>query len=172
MNEQLTPEPTAPQNTAAVRAPQGERLEFHTHNAAETMAVGEELLASITPPALLILTGTLGAGKTTLVKGLAEALGAAERDEVSSPTFTLVHEYEGISGGKPVLLYHLDLYRLETERQVEQLGISEMLEENAIILVEWGEKFSSIHRLAAGEITMETVAGDERKITFSLRKPS
>jgi tRNA threonylcarbamoyladenosine biosynthesis protein TsaE len=121
MNEQLTPEPTAPQSTAPV---------------------------------------------------LAEALGAAERDEVSSPTFTLVHEYEGISGGKPVLLYHLDLYRLETERQVEQLGISEMLEENAIILVEWGEKFASIHRLAAGEITMETVAGDERKITFSPRKTS
>jgi tRNA threonylcarbamoyladenosine biosynthesis protein TsaE len=169
MNQQLTPEPTTPEATTAVRSSAADRVAFHTHNASETIAVGEKLLASIPLPALLILTGTLGAGKTTLVKGLAEALGAAERDEVSSPTFTLVHEYEGERAGKPVLLYHLDLYRLETERQVEQLGIGEMLEENAIILVEWGEKFASIDRLAAGDIVMETVSGDERRITFSLR---
>jgi tRNA threonylcarbamoyladenosine biosynthesis protein TsaE len=166
MNQQLTPEPTTPEASTAVR------VEFRTRSASETIAVGEKLLASIPVPTLLILTGTLGAGKTTLVKGLAEALGAAERDEVSSPTFTLVHEYEGSRGDKPVLLYHLDLYRLETERQVEQLGIGEMLEENAIILVEWGEKFASINRLAAGEIVMETISGDERKITFCLRKRS
>ncbi len=147
----------------------GHHLEFRSRSVDETMEIGEKLLASITAPALLILTGTLGAGKTTLVKGLAEAMGAAERDEVSSPTFTLVHEYEGERSGRPLLLYHLDLYRLETERQVEQLGIGEMLEENAIILVEWGEKFASIDRLAAGEIVMETVSGDERKISFSLR---
>ena len=170
MNQQLTPEPSAPQANSAVLPGGAGRVAFHTRSAAETIAVGEKLLASLPLPALLILTGTLGAGKTTLVKGLAEALGAAERDEVSSPTFTLVHEYEGERAGKPVLLYHLDLYRLETERQVEQLGIGEMLEENAIILVEWGEKFASIDRLAAGEIVMETISGDERKITFSLRK--
>jgi tRNA threonylcarbamoyladenosine biosynthesis protein TsaE len=174
--KQLAPEPTARTSDpaakieAAVHPPDASRVEFHTHSAEETVAVGEKLLDSITLPALLILTGGLGAGKTTLVKGVAEALGAAERDEVSSPTFTLVHEYEGERAGKPALLYHLDLYRLETERQVEQLGIGEMLEENALILVEWGEKFASIDRLAAGEIVMETVSGDERKITFSLRK--
>ena len=144
-------------------------LEFTTENAAETIRVGGELLRVLTPPVLLILTGTLGAGKTTLVKGIAEAMGAAERDEVTSPTFTLVHEYEGERDGKPVYLYHLDLYRLENERQVEALGIDELLEDDAIVLVEWGEKFQSIRRRAAGEIVMESTGGDKRKIAVTLR---
>ncbi len=149
------------------------RLEFHTATAAETIGIGAQLLDAISgamsPSVLLILTGTLGAGKTTLVKGIAEALGAADPDEVTSPTFTLVHEYEGERSGKPVSLYHLDLYRLETERQVEQLGIDELLEEDAIVLVEWGEKFASIQRKAAGEIVMETTGGDQRRISVTLR---
>ncbi len=144
-------------------------LEFTTENAAETIRVGGELLRVLTPPVLLILTGTLGAGKTTLVKGIAEAMGAAEPDEVTSPTFTLVHEYEGERDGKPVYLYHLDLYRLENERQVEALGIDELLEDDAIVLVEWGEKFQSIRRRAAGEIVMESTGGDGRKIKVLLR---
>ena len=145
------------------------RLEFHTHDANETIAAGAQILESLTAPVLLILTGTLGAGKTTLVKGIAEALGAAERNEVTSPTFTLVHEYEGTRQGKTVSLYHLDLYRLESERQVEQLGIDELLEEDSIVLVEWGEKFPSIVRRAAGEIVMESAGGDQRKIIVTLR---
>ena len=118
---------------------------------------------------LLILTGPLGAGKTTLVKGIAEALDAAERDEVTSPTFTLMHEYEGSRDGKPITLYHLDLYRLEAERQVEALGIDELLEDNAIVLVEWGEKFASIRRRAGGEIVMEPTGGEGRRIAVALR---
>ena len=149
------------------------RLEFHTETAAGTIGIGAQLLeaiaAAMAPSVLLILTGTLGAGKTTLVKGIAEALGAADPDEVTSPTFTLVHEYEGAHSGKPVSLYHLDLYRLETERQVEQLGIDELLEEDAIVLVEWGEKFPSIQRRAAGEIVMESTGGDQRSIVVTLR---
>ncbi len=145
------------------------RLEFHTQNAAETIALGAQLVEALPLPSLLILTGTLGAGKTTLVKGIAQALDAADSDEVTSPTFTLVHEYEGTRGGKPVYLYHLDLYRLENERQVEQLGIDELLEDDAIVLVEWGEKFPSIQRRANGEIVMETAGGDQRKIVVTLR---
>ena len=145
------------------------RMEFHTENAAETIRIGGELLESLTLPTLLILTGTLGAGKTTLVKGIAEALGAARPDEVTSPTFTLVHEYEGAWKGKPVSLYHLDLYRLENERQVEQLGIDELLEEDALVLVEWGEKFPSIVRRAQGEIIVTSAGGDGRNITVTLR---
>lgn len=145
------------------------RLEFNTTGAEETISAGAQILASLTPPILLILTGTLGAGKTTLVKGIAEALGAAERDEVTSPTFTLVHEYEGERDGKAISLYHLDLYRLESERQVEQLGIDELMEEDSIVLVEWGEKFPSIQRRAAGDIVMESTGGDQRKITVTLR---
>ncbi|RRA48882.1 tRNA (adenosine(37)-N6)-threonylcarbamoyltransferase complex ATPase subunit type 1 TsaE [Acidipila sp. EB88] len=145
-------------------------MEFHTENAAETIRAGAELLKTLQPPVLMILTGTLGAGKTTLVKGIADALGAAEPDEVTSPTFTLMHEYEGSLNGKPVSLYHLDLYRLESERQVEQLGIDELLEDDAIVLVEWGEKFASIQRRAAGEIVMESEGGDGRKISVKLRQ--
>lgn len=145
------------------------KLEFHTRTAAETIQAGAELAEALAPPLLLILTGTLGAGKTTLVKGIAQALGAAEPNEVTSPTFTLVHEYEGIRKGKPVSLYHLDLYRLENERQVEQLGIDEFLSDDAIVLVEWGEKFASIERRAAGEIVMESEGGDTRRISVTLR---
>ena len=148
-------------------APQ--RTEYETSSAAETIAVGAQLVDRLTPPILLILTGTLGAGKTTLVKGIAEALHAADPDEVTSPTFTLIHEYEGERNGKPVSLYHLDLYRLETERQVEQLGIDELLEEDSIVLVEWGEKFPTVVRRAAGELKLEAAGGDSRRITLSLR---
>lgn len=145
------------------------KLEFRTENASGTIAIGAQLLDVLQPPILLILTGGLGAGKTTLVKGIAEALGAANPDEVTSPTFTLVHEYEGERDGKPVSLYHLDLYRLENERQVEQLGIDELLEEDSIVLVEWGEKFASIQRRSAGEIVMENAGGDQRSISVTLR---
>lgn len=144
-------------------------LQFDTANAAETIAVGGQLVARLKPPVLLILTGTLGAGKTTLVKGIAQALGAADPDEVTSPTFTLIHEFEGERGGHPVSLYHLDLYRLETERQVEQLGIDELLEDDSIVLVEWGEKFPSVVRRAGGELRLESTGGDCRRITLTLR---
>ncbi len=144
-------------------------FQFETASAVETSAVGAKLLELLEPPVLLVLTGTLGAGKTTLVKGLAEAMQAANPDEVTSPTFTLIHEYDGERNGKPVLLYHLDLYRLENERQVENLGIDELLEEDAIVLVEWGEKFPSVVRMAAGELRIESTGGDSRSIGLKLR---
>ena len=159
--------------TEQVAIPTGRRQEFTTETADETIRVGAELVQTLELPVLLILRGSLGAGKTTLVKGIVEALGGAERDEVTSPTFTLIHEYGGERqhNGKTeeVSLYHLDLYRLENERQVEQLGIDELLEGSSLVLVEWGEKFDSITRRAAGEIYVESEGGDRRKITLSLR---
>jgi len=93
------------------------------------------------------------------VKGIAAALGAAEVEDVTSPTFTLVHEYKG----KKVRLFHLDLYRLETERELMTLGLEEMAEEpDALVLVEWGEKFPSVVERADGEILIEHAGGDER----------
>ena len=83
-----------------------------------------------------------------------EALDAAEADEVTSPTFTLMHEYDGTQDGKPVKLYHLDVYRLEGERQLETLGLDELLTPDALVLVEWGEKFKSIRKRATGEIAI------------------
>ncbi len=148
-------------------------MDFESSSIADTIRIGHEIAALLTPPKLLILRGTLGAGKTTLVKGIAEALNAAEADEVTSPTFTLVHEYEGtrtVDGREEeVLLYHLDLYRLENERQVEGLGLSELASDDAIVLVEWGEKFPSVLRRSQGEIYMESTGGDSRKITLTLK---
>src|SRR5208337_733989 len=94
---------------------------FTTHSGADTVEVGRKLAKFLHPPQLLILRGDLGTGKTTLVKGIAQALDAAEPDDVTSPTFTLLHEYDGALDGKPVKLYHLDVYRLEGERQLESL---------------------------------------------------
>ena len=146
--------------------------EFMTHSSAETIEVGRKLAALLTPPQFLILRGDLGAGKTTLVKGIAEAYEAADADEVTSPTFTLVHEYEGTRehGGKrtPVRLYHLDLYRIDSERQLETLGLDDLQTSDSIVLVEWGEKFKSIRKHADGEIVVTSAGGDARKIVVTL----
>jgi tRNA threonylcarbamoyladenosine biosynthesis protein TsaE len=143
--------------------------EFTTQSDADTIEVGRKLAKLLKPPQLLILSGDLGTGKTTLVKGIAQALDAAEADEVTSPTFTLIHEYEGTRDGKPVKLYHLDVYRLEGERQLETLGLDELLTENALVLVEWGEKFKSIKKKSTGEIAITSTGGDARKITVTLK---
>jgi tRNA threonylcarbamoyladenosine biosynthesis protein TsaE len=133
---------------------------FKTRSEAGTLAMGERVAEMLLPaPKLIVLRGDLGAGKTTLVKGVAAALGAAEAEEVTSPTFTLVHEYVG----PKVRLYHLDLYRLETERELLTVGLEEMAElPDALVLVEWGEKFASIVGRADGEIAIEHAGGDER----------
>ena len=156
-----------------MNAPQ---TEFVTHSSAETIAVGRKLTALLAPPKFLILSGDLGAGKTTLVKGIVEALDAAEPDEVTSPTFTLVHEYEGAMDlhGKrtPVRLYHLDLYRIESERQLETLGLSDLQTDDSIVLVEWGEKFPSVVKRSQGEIVMTTIGGDDRRIVLKMKPGS
>jgi tRNA threonylcarbamoyladenosine biosynthesis protein TsaE len=144
--------------------------EFTTQSGLDTVEVGRKLVHLLAPPQLLILRGDLGTGKTTLVKGIAEALDAAEADEVTSPTFTLIHEYDGALDGRPVKLYHLDVYRLEGERQLETLGLDELLTPDALVLVEWGEKFKSIRKKATGEIAISSVIGDARTITVTLKE--
>jgi tRNA threonylcarbamoyladenosine biosynthesis protein TsaE len=152
------------------------QTEFVTHSSAETIAVGHKLAALLMPPRFLILRGDLGAGKTTLVKGIAEALDAAEPDEVTSPTFTLVHEYEGaldLHGTRtPVCLYHLDLYRVDTERQLETLGLDDLQTDDSIVLVEWGEKFPSVVKRSQGEIVMTMLDGDARQIVLKMKPES
>ena len=165
MTNAAPPAPTVPPE--AVRT-----HEFTTKSGADTIEVGRKLAKLLKPPQLLILRGDLGTGKTTLVKGIAQALDAAEADEVTSPTFTLIHEYDGTQGGKPVKLFHLDVYRLEGERQLESLGIEELLTDDALVLVEWGEKFKSIRKMATGEIAISSEGGDARKITVTLKDPA
>ena len=90
---------------------------------------------------MVILRGDLGTGKTTLVKGIAEGLEAASHDDVTSPTFTLIHEYRG----PDVNLYHVDLYRIDTPRELDTLGLDELFaEEGNLVLLEWGEKFPAL----------------------------
>ena len=140
---------------------------FKTRSEAGTLAMGERVTEMLLPaPKLIVLRGDLGAGKTTLVKGIAAALGAAEAEDVTSPTFTLVHEYVG----EKVRLFHLDLYRLETERELLTLGLDEMVElPDALVLVEWGEKFPSVVERADGEILIEHAGGDERMFNLRLK---
>jgi tRNA threonylcarbamoyladenosine biosynthesis protein TsaE len=146
---------------------------FDTSTAADTIRVGHEIAKMLIPPRFLILKGDLGAGKTTLVKGIAQALDAADPDEVTSPTFTLIHEYEGTrhedGRDEPVMLYHLDLYRIEQERQLDSLGLDEIATPDSIVLVEWGDKFPSVAKRSNGEIVMKTTGGDSRKIMLILK---
>ena len=148
---------------------EGRIHEFTTRSGADTIEVGRKLGHLLKPPQLLLLRGELGTGKTTLVKGIAQALDAASPDEVTSPTFTLIHEYDGTQDGKPVKLFHIDVYRLEGERQLETLGLDELLTPDALVLVEWGDKFKSIKKRATGEIVISSEGGDARKITVTLK---
>ena len=149
---------------------EGRVHEFTTRSGADTVEVGRKLAAFLKPPQLLLLRGELGTGKTTLVKGIAQALDAAEPDEVTSPTFTLIHEYDGTRDGKAIKLFHIDVYRLESERQLESLGLEELLTPDALVLVEWGDKFKSIKKRATGEIVINSEGGDARKITVTLKE--
>ena len=113
-------------------------MTYRTRSAEETAAVGAEIAAGLRPPALVMLIGDLGSGKTTLAKGIVEALGVAPAADVLSPTFSLVHEYEG-----DPKVYHLDLYRLDTVPELETLGLEDIWDQQAIVIVEWGERFNS-----------------------------
>jgi tRNA threonylcarbamoyladenosine biosynthesis protein TsaE len=140
---------------------------LRTRSVEGTLALGERIAEMLRPPMLVILRGEVGAGKTTLVKGIAAAIGAASEDDVTSPTFTLLHEYVG----PKVHLFHLDLYRLETEEQIAVLGLHEMMEEpNALVLVEWGERFESVVKMAEGEIAIEQGEGNERGLMIRWRE--
>lgn len=142
--------------------------EFDTSSAEQTIRCGRRLAKFLVPPKLLILHGDLGAGKTTLVKGIAEALKAADPDEVTSPTFTLIHEYEGECGGQAVRLYHLDLYRIESEHQLQALGLDDLPLPGSLVLVEWGEKFPGLVERSDGEIAIRATGADSRRITLKL----
>ncbi len=111
-------------------------MTFRSKSAEETVAAGRKLAGTLRAPALVLLVGDLGAGKTTMAKGIIEALGVALAEDVRSPTFSLVHEYRG-----DPKVYHLDLYRLDTIPEVETLGLEDLWDERAIVVVEWGERF-------------------------------
>lgn len=133
---------------------------FETHSAEETTQLGRDLARELQPGSIVLLRGDLGAGKTTLVKGIAEAFEAAHADAVTSPTFTLIHEYRG----PEVVLFHIDLYRIDTQRELDTLALDDLMDANSILLIEWGEKFERFIRERNTEIAIEHLGGDRRKI--------
>jgi tRNA threonylcarbamoyladenosine biosynthesis protein TsaE len=134
-------------------------VEIVTHSPEETIAFGRELTKALMPPCLVLLEGELGSGKTTLVKGIVEGLGAAREDEVTSPSFTLVHEY-----GRESKVYHIDLYRIESARELASLGLEDILGSQATVIVEWGEKLGDNVPAPRVRIRLEHLGGDDRRI--------
>jgi len=135
--------------------------EIVTHSFEETIRCGREIGAALKPPVLVLLSGELGAGKTTLTKGMASGLGAANEEEVTSPTFTLVHKY---TRGAPV--YHVDLYRIGDFHDFETLGLEDVFAEEAVVIVEWPDRFRLRTEWPVMRIKLEHVAEDTRRITI------
>jgi tRNA threonylcarbamoyladenosine biosynthesis protein TsaE len=134
---------------------------FETASDEETIELGRRLAREVPSKCVALLIGNLGAGKTTLAKGLVSGLGAAQPDDVSSPTFPLIHEY---GGGR---VYHIDLYRLDTPAQVATLGLDEIFDRDAVVLIEWGERFPDLIPADRLEIRILAIGEDRREIAVS-----
>jgi len=139
----------------------GER-DWVTYSAEDTIRTGRELGARLKPPALILLRGELGAGKTTLTKGIVSGLGAAREEEVTSPTFTLVHNYHN-----GVRVYHIDLYRVGDFRDFETLGVEDLFTTPAIVIVEWPERMMLRSGWPVVQIELEHVDENSRRIRVS-----
>ena len=131
---------------------------YRTTSEDETIALGKQLARALPPHGVVLLTGNLGAGKTALAKGIVSGLGASAAEEVSSPTFTLIHEY---GNGR---VYHVDLYRLEEPRELATLGLEELFERDALVLIEWGERFGRFLPAERIEIRIRAMDHEEREI--------
>ena len=134
--------------------------ELITRSAEETVAWGREFAETLKAPVLVLLSGEMGSGKTTLTKGIVAGLKAADEDEVTSPTFTLLHEYG--AGGK---VFHGDLYRVESFHDFETLGLEDIFAKPAIVILEWSEKFSLKTEWAQIRVRLEHLGGDARRIS-------
>jgi tRNA threonylcarbamoyladenosine biosynthesis protein TsaE len=147
--------------------------EFITRSSEETIAMGREIAAKLRPPVLVLLKGDLGSGKTTLTKGIVSGLGAAKEEDVTSPTFNLVHEFriqnlaDSERGPDPFKIYHVDLYRIESFHDLESLGLEDALSEKAIVIIEWPERFTFRTDWPTVEIRLDHAGGDSRLISIS-----
>lgn len=149
-----------------------EQIEYVTQSAEETIARGRELAAAMQPPLLVLLSGELGSGKTTLAKGIISGLGAAREEDVTSPTFTLVHVFRVLPRERPRQgepsagnkVYHVDLYRVADFHDLETLGLEDALSEPAVLLVEWSDRFHLRSDWPRLTIHLEHLEGDSRRI--------
>jgi len=135
------------------------KLTIRTTSPEETTALGEELGKLLAPGDVVALYGDLGAGKTTLTRGIAVGLGLAA--DIHSPTFTLIHEHPGA-----IPLYHIDLYRLSNEREAESLGVEEYVYGDGVTVIEWGEKVQSILPAERLDITVRMTGDTDRELTL------
>jgi tRNA threonylcarbamoyladenosine biosynthesis protein TsaE len=133
-----------------------------TSSPSETIDLGREFASRLLAPMLVLLRGDLGAGKTTLVKGIAEGFHAAKQEDVTSPTFTLVHEYRATD----VTLYHIDLYRIDTQKELDTLALDDLMTDNSILLIEWGEKFARFRDECDVEIAIDRLSENQRRIAI------
>ena len=133
---------------------------FESNSEDETIELGRKIASELPKKAIVLLIGNLGAGKTTLAKGILSGLGAAQPEEVNSPTFTLIHEYDH---GR---VYHIDLYRLDTPQQIATLGLDEILDREAVVLVEWGERFPQLFPADRIEIRLRALSERNREISI------
>ena len=129
-----------------------------SHSPEETLAVGRRLAATLRAGDVLALAGDLGAGKTQLVTGIAAGLGVPQ--DVTSPTFTLIHEY---AGGK-FPLYHIDFYRLDSAQEALNIGLDEYLAGDGVVVIEWADKFAQLIPADARWVRFRAFDGDVREI--------
>jgi tRNA threonylcarbamoyladenosine biosynthesis protein TsaE len=138
--------------------------EVITHSAEETTRWGREFARRLQPPVLVLLSGDLGTGKTTLTKGIVAGLGAASEDEVTSPTFTLVHAY---GQGEASKVYHADLYRVESLHDFETLGLEDIFAKSAVVILEWSERFPLQSPWPRFRLQLAHLGADARRITLT-----
>ena len=131
----------------------------------ETMDIGRQLASRLRAPVLVLLSGELGSGKTTITKGIISGLGVACEEEVTSPTFTLVHVFRN-----HVRVYHVDLYRVEGFHDLESLALEDAFAEPAVVIIEWAERFTLRTDWPQVAIHLEHVEADTRRITITLPK--
>jgi tRNA threonylcarbamoyladenosine biosynthesis protein TsaE len=136
--------------------------EYISHSADETIAMGRDLARQLTAPDLVLLSGDLGSGKTTLTKGIISGLGAAREEDVTSPTFTLVHVFHNHAK-----VFHVDLYRVEKFHDLETLGLEDAFSEPAIVIIEWSERFALRNDWPQVLVRLEHLDGETRRLTIS-----
>ncbi len=139
--------------------------EYLTTSVEQTRELARQFAAGLRPGDTVCLTGPLGAGKTEFMRGITEVFGCD--DQLSSPTFSLLNIYDGSYRGTPVELHHFDLYRLESEKELESAGFEEYLSGPFVAVVEWGEKFPACDRLYTRRVVLEPAGERQRKVTIS-----
>jgi tRNA threonylcarbamoyladenosine biosynthesis protein TsaE len=140
--------------------------EILSFSSEQTMEIGRQLAHRLTPPMLVLLSGELGSGKTTITKGIISGLGVAREEEVTSPTFTLVHVFRN-----HLKVYHVDLYRVEDFHGFESLALEDAFAEPSVVIIEWAERFTLRTDWPRLAIHLDHIAADTRRITVTVPQP-